>query len=51
MTYSWGRTWRTLHLDQYKRWESHGNIATVLTMYREMGMRFWLEMAETEQKV
>lgn len=48
MTYSSGRTWRTLHLDQYKHWESHGNIATLLTMHDEMDMSFWLEQAKVE---
>jgi hypothetical protein len=33
--------WRT-----GKREQAQGHLTTATTMYREMGMRFWLEQAE-----
>jgi tetratricopeptide (TPR) repeat protein len=33
-----------------KRPEAQEHLATATTMYREMGMRFWLEQAETDMK-
>ena len=48
MTYSSGRTWRTLPTEQCKRWESHKHIAIALMMHREMEMTYWLEKTEAE---
>jgi hypothetical protein len=31
-----------------KRERAQEHVATATTMYREMGMRFWLEQAEAE---
>jgi hypothetical protein len=33
-----------------KRQEAQEHLTTATTMYREMGMRFWLEQAEREMK-
>jgi hypothetical protein len=33
-----------------KRDQAQGHLATAVTMYREMGMRFWLEKAEAEMR-
>ena len=33
-----------------RRQEAHDQLATATTMYREMGMTYWLEQAEAEQK-
>ena len=37
--------WRTGKLDQ-----ARGYLATATTMYREMGMTYWLEKAEGEMR-
>jgi len=31
-----------------KQQEAHAHLTTATTMYREMGMRYWLEQAEVE---
>ena len=33
-----------------KREQAHEHLATATTMYREMGMTYWLEQAEAELK-
>jgi hypothetical protein len=33
-----------------KRTEAHESLTTATTMYREMGMWFWLEKAEAEMR-
>jgi hypothetical protein len=33
-----------------KRQEAHEHLTTATTMYREMGMRFWVEEAEVEMR-
>ncbi len=33
-----------------KRQEAQGHLTTATTMYREMGMTYWLEKAEKEMK-
>jgi hypothetical protein len=33
-----------------KREQAQEHLATAITMYREMGMRFWLEQAEAETR-
>jgi class 3 adenylate cyclase len=38
----------TLYRRSGKREQAHEHLATALTMYREMDMRFWLETAEAE---
>jgi hypothetical protein len=30
--------------------QAHEYLTTAMTMYREMGMRFWLEQAEAEMR-
>jgi class 3 adenylate cyclase/tetratricopeptide (TPR) repeat protein len=37
-----------LHLRTDKREQAHEHLATATTMYREMGMTYWLEKAEAE---
>jgi hypothetical protein len=39
-----------LYLRTDKREQAQEHLATATTMYREMGMRFWLEQAEAEMK-
>jgi len=34
-----------------KREQAQEHLTTATTMYREMGMRYWLAQAEAEQKV
>jgi hypothetical protein len=38
----------TLYRRTDKREQAHGHLATAMTMYREMGMTYWLEKAEAE---
>jgi class 3 adenylate cyclase/tetratricopeptide (TPR) repeat protein len=38
----------TLHRRTEKRDDAHEHLATATTMYREMGMTYWLEKAEAE---
>jgi hypothetical protein len=38
----------TLYRRTGKREEAHQHLTTATTMYREMGMNFWLEKAEAE---
>jgi hypothetical protein len=33
-----------------RREQAHEHLVTATTMYREMGMRFWVEQAEAELK-
>ena len=37
-----------LHRRTSKREQAQEHLTTATTMYREMGMRFWLERAEVE---
>jgi hypothetical protein len=39
---------RKLYRRTGKREQAQEHLATATTMYREMGMRFWLEQAEAE---
>jgi hypothetical protein len=37
-----------LYLRTDKREQAHEHLTTATTMYREMGMTYWLEQAEAE---
>jgi hypothetical protein len=39
-----------LHRRTGKREQAHEHLTIATAMYREMGMRFWLEQAETEMR-